>query len=397
MRTKTPARALLLGLLCLGVLAAACGGTTGSRGWAPPVRPESGSLSSLLLVSSGKGRIDALNPSTRTPQWRFPNRWSFHDRGAGSLQGIYGAPMIGNDGTIYLGDYNGRVYAFNTDKLNDPSGEKPKAGAFELDDAIVGGVALDQASGLLFVTSGAKLYKLQSSQLKERINNKDAPIDLSLLVETQGDIWSAPLLANGKAYVSSQDGKLYAVDQQTGRLDWTFDGQRALASTPVLSGDKLLVGGFNRRLYAVNASSGSQAWEFQAPNWVWSRPLVDSNRVYFGDFDGNLFALNLSDGSQIWRLDLKRGTIRSAPVLTNGVLIVGTEDGWLIGVDPSNQSIRWQREVGTSITADLVVQGSNVYIAPSKCVTPEGASEEKVYYIMVDSQSGELTAAQGIC
>jgi len=174
-----------------------------------------------------------------------------------------------------------------------------------------------------------------------------------------------------------------------------LDAGRALASTPYVQNGLVLVGGFDNRLHALDAASGEQKWVFATSSWVWSHPTVSSGKAYFGDFDGEIYAVNVSDGSKAWSLSLGHGAIRAAPAVTSSTIIVATEDGWLVGLGTDGTKV-WEREVGTSINADLLVSGDNVFLAPQGCVTPTG-SQTKQYYISVDSRTGDLSTADGVC
>jgi outer membrane protein assembly factor BamB len=227
------------------------------------------------------------------------------------------------------------------------------------------------------------------------MDDPKADVSRSQIFKASADIWGGPLvLGTGTVVVSSLDGNLYAINGTTGQEVWRFAAGAPLASPPVVSGERLLVGGFGNALYAVEASSGSEAWRFETADWVWARPLVDGNRAYFGDFSGRVYAVDANQGTQVWAAGLDKGAIRAAPALARGTLVVATEDGWLVGLDPTTQTARWERKLSTSLTADLVVQGDKVLIAPSGCVTPEG-SEDKVYYTSVDPVTGELSEAEG--
>ncbi len=55
-------------------------------------------------------------------------------------------------------------------------------------------------------------------------------------------------------------------------------------------------------------------------------PVSDGERIYLVDNGGVLFAFDVKDGKQLWRKKL--GTIqKSSPVLADGKLYVGTENG----------------------------------------------------------------------
>ena len=382
--------ALILGVFVLAALLSGCAGTVGSRGWAPPVRTDD-----ELLVSTGKGRLDSLDADTYEGLWRFPNQWDLSGA-AGRLSGIYGPPVVSADGVVFVGDYNGYVYAFRPADLSRTTEGEPPAASFKLSEKIIGGVALDEASDTLFVAAGSSLYAIRADDLVARIRDEKASVTVARLFKAGGEIWSTPVLASGKLLVSSLDGNLYAVDARSGSQLWRFSAGKSLASTPVVSGGVVLVGGFDGRLHAVDLDSGDEAWSFTASNWVWSRPYVAGERVYFGDFDGNLYAVELSSGTLAWKASLGRGAIRGSPVITAGVVVVATEEGWLLGIDPSSQAKRWEKELDASLNGDLVADGETVLIAPSGCVTPAG-TEEKVYYASVDAATGELRSASGVC
>ena len=390
MKRRSPLALVVVAALAL--LAAACGVSDEARGWAAPVR-----TGDMLLVSTGKGRLDALDASTQAPLWRFPNRWSISEGGARSLKGIYGPPVLSDDGsTIFVGDYNGYLYAFRPgDLAAGGTDDKPHAAAVKLDGAVIGGLTL--SNGILYVPSGRSLFRLDVADVIANINNKDDKVTVTRLFETEGEIWSMPTLQNGKVIFASLDGNLYAIDASTGQEVWRFTGTRSLASTPVIAGDLVLVGGFDTKLHAVDINTGEQRWEFEAENWVWSSPVIEDDRLYFGDFDGNVYAVSLSDGSEVWSSNLTDSPIVGSPALAGGVLVVAGQDGTIFGLDPATQAERWSpQSLGTSIAADLVAESTTVYLAPTGCVA-QGEGSSRAYYLSVDALTGALRSTSEVC
>jgi outer membrane protein assembly factor BamB len=381
----------VLGLSLLGLLAAGCSTAAGSRGWAPPVQTDN-----LLMVSTDDGRLDGFDASDRTLLWRFPQSWFIEESDARDLDGIYGPPVLSGDGrTIFIGDYNGFIYAFRTEGANlaeRPNAEKPRAAALKLEGPVIGGLTYNEASDTLLVTSGPHLYSVSAADLERRIGDSGVAVNAVRLFTADDNIWGAPTLSGGNVLIASLDGSLYAVDASSGALQWTFTDDGAFASSPTIVDGNALVGGFGTELYAVDASTGRSEWSFKAGNWIWSRPAVVGNQVYVGDFEGNFYALDAASGTLAWTLTLDRGPIRASPVLSGGRLIVATTEGWIGAIEPASQSIAWQRDLGTSLNADLVVQGNEVLIAPGGCVSLPG-TENRIYYVSVDAQTGDLRQA----
>jgi outer membrane protein assembly factor BamB len=387
---RVPRRPLAtLAVATIALLAVACGGAAGSRGWASPVKTDS-----YLMVSARGGELNGLDPSTREEKWVFPQSWQLDDSGARDLDGIYGDPVVARDGTVYLGDYNGRVYVFRPGDFNANASDKPRAGAFDLKDPIIGGIALDESNNLLYVTAGKALYSVNTRDLLTRIQNKDASVKLSKLLNTGGDLWSAPLFANGKVYVGSLDGNLYAVDPSTGNEEWRFSTGKGVVTRPELNSGTIYAGGFGGKLYAVDASTGKEKWSFKGESWIWSKPVINSGTLNVGDFEGNLYALDASSGDLKWKHALGHGAIRSAVAVSGSTIVVASEPGWIAGISSDGNDKRWETKLSTLINADLVLSGDTVLIAPRGCVTN---NNEKMYYVGINPSDGKLTEARGVC
>ena len=116
-----------------------------------------------------------------------PIRWTYN---AGSA--IVGKPAVGPDGTVYFGTANGRVYAVDHD--GHLLWQRQAGGS------IAAGPALD--SHHLYVPSGNSLYALQ-------LGSGEILWSVDLGGSTGSD--STPAIANGAVYVTRSDGVLAAV------------------------------------------------------------------------------------------------------------------------------------------------------------------------------------------
>lgn len=381
--------ALLAGISLLGILTVSCSrGAAQPRGWAEPAQ-----AGKVVMVSTSGGHLSGIDSDTHLLKWKFPNSWTIQGDNS-DLKGIYGSPVVASDGnTTFFGDYNGNLYAFNQ---NDGTltADKKAATSLKLRDPVIGGVAIDKASTSLFVTTGDRLIKAKYTAGSP----PGLTLDTSWQVQTGADIWGVPVINNGRVLFASLDGKLYSVSLTDASERWTYKaGSSGLVSTPAVIGDTVYVAGFDSKLHAVDLSSGEERWSFQASYWVWNPPIADGSDLIFGDFNGRIYSVNQQTGEENWQADLSKGPIVGAPVLVQGTLVVGTQDGWLVGLDASNRQSKWETKLPTSFTADLVkASDTKVLLAPRGCVTPEG-SENKVYYYAVNPANGELTEAQNVC
>ena len=113
------------------------------------------------------------------------------------------------------------------------------------------------------------------------------------------ELISSPVVADGVAYVGSQDCRLYAVDVRAGREMWTFKADDWVRS-PAVSRGVAYVGSHDGSLYALDARSGREKWEFRTWAAITSSPAVSRGVVYVGSEDGALYALDAASGRKRW-------------------------------------------------------------------------------------------------
>ncbi len=137
----------------------------------------------------------------------------------------------------------------------------------------------------------------------------------------------------GLIFVATWAGHVYAMDARTGTIKWHFALPGAgkigagLASGPALANNTLFLGDYSGRIIALDAHSGKPRWVYQDHGSIVATPVVRMANgmemdVYVANQNGMLTALHATNGSMEWHIYL--GELRSAPVLVNGTLFVGS-------------------------------------------------------------------------
>ena len=186
------------------------------------------SLLSLLLF------IHCASLGFAQSQWRTEKKWAFKTGGS-----VYSSPVIGSDGTIYVGSWDNNLYAINPD--------------------------------------GSKKWAFKTS----------------------GYVVSSPTIgSDGTIYVGSGDENLYAINPD-GSKKWAFKTDDDVESSPAIGSDgTIYVGSNDTNLYAINPD-GSKKWAFKTGSTtthggaVASSPAIGSDgTIYVGSGDTNLYAIN---------------------------------------------------------------------------------------------------------
>ncbi|MCC5863323.1 MAG: PQQ-binding-like beta-propeller repeat protein [Gammaproteobacteria bacterium] len=204
---------------------------------------------------------------------------------------------------------------------------------------------------------------------------------------------SQPSVAGGAVYLGSQDGTVYALEEQTGCLRWSFrasaEVRTAVSITPWEAGDESarpigFFGDFQARVYAVDLQSGELLWvtrlDDHANATSTGSPVYHDGRVYAPvsslevtaaadpdyaccTFRGSVVALDAATGDILWK-----GYTIPEPPAEFGVTTVGTTiygpSGAPVWNAPTLDPERGQLYIGTGQNYSSPADGhSNAIIA----------------------------------
>jgi len=139
---------------------------------------------------------------------------------------------------------------------------------------------------------------------------------------TGGAVWSHPAVANGILYAGSADGHLYALNSTTGQLRWIYNGSFWFNGGPAVANG--MVYATSDQVYALNALTGTLVWNYST-YVIDSSPAVADGMVFVGSLDGYLYALNAMTGELRWKY--ASGRIWGSPALADGLVFFGAELG----------------------------------------------------------------------
>ncbi|MEA2063148.1 MAG: PQQ-binding-like beta-propeller repeat protein, partial [Gemmatimonadota bacterium] len=74
------------------------------------------------------------------------------------------------------------------------------------------------------------------------------------------------------------------------KLLWTFTADDAIVSSAAISDGRVYVGSTGGKLYALSLETGEKIWDFDTGNVVEASPLLLDGTVYVGSMEGTLFA-----------------------------------------------------------------------------------------------------------
>ncbi len=101
-------------------------------------------------------------------------------------------------------------------------------------------------------------------------------------------------------------------------------------------------------------------WSFATSGWVMTAPVVADGVVYFGSDDGNLYALSADSGELLWSF-ATGDAIRSIPAVVNGTVHFGSNDNHLYTLDAATGMELWRYDTGHPVHYTPVVGNGLIY------------------------------------
>ncbi len=251
--------------------------------------------------------LSALDGKTGMEKWQVP-----------VSRGAY-QPTIGADGTIYSGDYDGKVSALDG-------------------------------------KTGASKWSFQTA-------------------EGLGYIPSMNIGADGTIYVNNGFG--YALDGKTGVQKWRVDPGTLTAlnlgsNPPAIGPLNTIYFGTNDRLFAVDGITGAILWKDSSPNNIvggFTTPCVGSDGTVYCVHTGLpsvLYAYNGRTGAKKWQFiiqsDLDVGSGSPAIAADGTIYVVGRNK--LVALEPAVGAVKWMKTglvIGQGQTPLIGVDGT-IYV-----------------------------------
>jgi outer membrane protein assembly factor BamB len=151
-----------------------------------------------------------------------------------------------------------------------------------------------------------------------------------------------PVYVNGTLYGIDNNGQVFALDADTGKVLWKRRVAQLNASSPTYSHHRVYVVNLvPGQILSLDPKNGHTVWKKTLGSRSESSPLVVGNRVFFGDESGTMYAVDRRNGHTIWTAQLC-GAIKGAPAYGNGILYDGDYGGCMTAVNSHSGKIKWQ-------------------------------------------------------
>lgn len=298
-----------------------------------------------------------------------------------------------SDSSVFFGSHDSCLYALDAEtgtlrwkfKTN---GVIPSTPAIK--DTVVYVLSMDANLYAIGVESGAELWHFTTGGEHQRMElglYGYPPAD-----EYGADPWdlflSSPLVVDSLVYIGSSDSNLYAINTETGLLQWKSQTGQAVHSKPAYADGKLVCTSWDNVIYAFNAATGSALWEFETTipsnplyTGIQASPSISDGIVYTCTRNRMVYAINLADGSENWSRVKGNSWLPSSLAIDDEHIYFGSSigNGTISSVNKTNGETVYQARTGNVLFGSPTVTDNYLY---------EGAFNGRLYGI--EKQSGEI-------
>ncbi len=167
---------------------------------------------------------------------------------------------------------------------------------------------------------------------------------------------SNPLIDDERLYVGSDNGTMWALDQDDGAVLWSrvignHPKGKGIFSSPALYDGMLYFGGYDGNVYALDAETGAQRWLSFEADWVGSSPAIapDLKTLFIGlEFGlwrkrGGIVALDIESGKTKWIFREMPCLTHSSPlyIQEHQEVAIGSNDGCVYLFDALSGALKW--------------------------------------------------------
>ena len=190
----------------------------------------------------------------------------------------------------------------------------------------------------------------------------------SVSVGKSGRYVMQPAVAGNNVYVSAAGGTVTSLDGATGRTVWQGKADVDLTSGPGSDGTLTAVAGEKGAVIAFD-EKGAQKWKIAVNGEVLTAPLVGQGLVIVRTTDGRVLGLDPSNGERKWIYQRSPSALNlrsSLPMIFAGDnIVLGFAGGKLGALSASNGALRWEAAVSYPRGVSEIERLNDVTGAPS--------------------------------
>lgn len=187
-----------------------------------------------------------------------------------------------------------------------------------------------------------------------------------------------PLIDEQQVIVANRDGRIISLSRDSGIQRWKRELGVELSSGVGGSAEQIYVSDTGATVHTLNPATGEDIWQARTSSEIVVPVVAAYGVAVVRSTDGRIVALEPADGSERWSVSNPPPALSlsgySRPLLLDGGVLVGLDDGRLLALNMTTGKLIWESVLSVpsgrseierlvDIDADLVVDDEGIYVA----------------------------------
>lgn len=179
---------------------------------------------------------------------------------------------------------------------------------------------------------------------------------------TARPLTGSPAVANGRVFLSTEDGRALAFDQDTGQVKWEYHSGLPSGAVPSVAGELVYITLRPGSVVALEQETGTVRWQTKLDDPILASPIVVEGTLYIGSADSKLYAIDAATGKVRWTFETSNW-ITSPIAYSEGNVILTSQGSSVHVIDATTgrQRLVYDTGRGRSSPGGAAVQGNLVY------------------------------------
>lgn len=295
----------------------------------------------IVYIGTYSGQVLALNMLARSQNLTFPQRsygeWKWDCPIDNAKSNAIVADLLVSADTIYVSSSNGRVYSLDK----------------EFGDLNWESKILDEKHRKLWTSPVIQGDTLYVSTFDGHIYALSVEMGelLDWSFESEAGFASSLVIYEDTIFLGSFDRHLYAIGIGSNISSmWKFPQEKPAGNwfwaSPIVNEGIVYAGCLDGKLYAIEAETGEKVWEFDAGSPIVSSPVLMDDLLIVTDESGTVYVFDLGAEIEDRAVPLKTisigADVRSSFCTQEGLVYIQGEDNWIYVVDIDKGEVSWK-------------------------------------------------------
>jgi outer membrane protein assembly factor BamB len=182
--------------------------------------------------------------------------------------------------------------------------------------------------------------------------------------KTDGAIKASPVVCNGIIVIGSTDGNVYGIGMD-GSLKWKINTGNGIEAPALILNGLAYVGNLAGEIFAIELNSGRVKWTYKTDGQVMGSVNYFTNAIsrilVVGSYDYFLHGIDPETGKGLWKYEADN-FINGTPSIYNNMVVFGGCDGYLHMVNASNGKLNKKVEVATYVAGSVAIANGKAYL-----------------------------------